>query len=59
LGPDTDWNLYDPFSLYANASRVFPLERFREMVRETMAFVDRYNLQSDGVSSTISKSKKA
>jgi radical SAM superfamily enzyme YgiQ (UPF0313 family) len=59
LGPDTDWNLYDPFSLYANASRVFPLERFREMVRENMAFVDRYNLLSGGVSSTILKSKKA
>lgn len=43
LGADTDWNLYDPFSLYANASLVFDLERFQELTRETMAFVDAYN----------------
>ena len=43
LGADTDWNLYDPFSLYANASQVFDLARFQEITRETMSFVDAYN----------------
>lgn len=43
---NTDWNLYDPFSLYANSSLVFEKERFISLTRETMAFVDEYNLKS-------------
>ncbi len=43
LDENTDWNIYDPFSLYANASRTFELERFQDLARETMEFVDRFN----------------
>ena len=43
---NTDWNLYDPFSLYANSSQTFKLESFQDLARETMAFVDRYNQQA-------------
>jgi radical SAM superfamily enzyme YgiQ (UPF0313 family) len=46
LDENTDWNLYDPFSLYANASQIFELESFQDLARETMAFVDRYNQRS-------------
>jgi radical SAM superfamily enzyme YgiQ (UPF0313 family) len=58
LTAEADWNLYDPFSLYAHASRVFPLEEFQRKVRETMAFVDRYNLHSEALSSKISATKQ-
>jgi radical SAM superfamily enzyme YgiQ (UPF0313 family) len=55
LGDDTDWNLYDPFSLHANASLVIPPERFRELAVQTMAFVDAYNLHSRQNSPRITK----
>ncbi len=57
LDESTDWNLYDPFSLSANASLVFAKERFQELVRETMDYVDRYNLHSSSDSPTITKSE--
>ncbi len=57
LDENTDWNLYDPFSLEANASLVFDIERFQQLARETMAFVDRYNLQSSRDYPTITKSE--
>jgi radical SAM superfamily enzyme YgiQ (UPF0313 family) len=57
LDENTDWNLYDPFSLSANASLIFDQDRFKELVRETMTFVDRYNLHSRPDSPTITKSK--
>ena len=43
LGEDTNWNLYDPFSLYANVNLKMSKEHFQEVARETMRFVDRYN----------------
>jgi anaerobic magnesium-protoporphyrin IX monomethyl ester cyclase len=43
LGEDTDWNLYDPFSLYANVNLKMSREHFQKLARETMRFVDRYN----------------
>jgi len=46
INENTDWNLYDPFSLYANSSLVFPKDRFNDIARKTMAFVDEYNLKS-------------
>lgn len=46
INENTDWNLYDPFSLYANSSLVFPKERFNDIARKTMAFVDDYNSKS-------------
>jgi radical SAM superfamily enzyme YgiQ (UPF0313 family) len=46
ISEKTDWNLYDPFSLYANSSLVFPKDRFVTLTRKTMAFVDKYNLRS-------------
>ncbi|MFO7865769.1 MAG: radical SAM protein [Candidatus Aminicenantes bacterium] len=45
LGEDTDWNLYDPFSLYANANIRMSKPHFQQAVRETMRFVDQYNLR--------------
>ena len=59
LTADADWNLYDPFSLQANASRIFPFAEFQKKVRETMAFVDHYNLHSEALSSKISATKQA
>ncbi len=46
INENTDWNLYDPFSLYANSSLVFAKDRFIEITRKTMALVDEYNLKS-------------
>ncbi len=43
LEEDTDWNLYDPFSLYANVNLKMSREYFQKIARETMLFVDRYN----------------
>ena len=51
INADTDWNLYDPFSLYANSSLVFNQDRFIALTRKTMAFVDEYNLRSQEKSS--------
>lgn len=53
LNENTDWNLYDPFSLYANSSLVFDKEKFQEMARATMKFVDEYNLHSSQKSPKI------
>lgn len=60
LGEDTNWNLYDPFSLYANVNLKMSREHFQSVARATMRFVDRYNeraarkqarvIQSKGVS---------
>lgn len=60
LGEDTNWNLYDPFSLYANVNLKMSREHFQNVARETMRFVDCYNkraarkqaraIQSKGVS---------
>jgi radical SAM superfamily enzyme YgiQ (UPF0313 family) len=58
LGEDTDWNLYDPFSLNANASRVIAPERFQELAKQTMALVDAYNLSSRQDSPGINKIEK-
>lgn len=58
LGEDTDWNLYDPFSLNANASLVLDPERFRELAIQTMALVDAYNLHSQQDSPRITKIEK-
>jgi len=46
ISEKTDWNLYDPFSLYANSSLVFTKDRFVALTRKTMAFVDDYNSKS-------------
>lgn len=46
INADTDWNLYDPFSLYANVNQKIKKPRFQELARATMKFVDEYNLQS-------------
>jgi radical SAM superfamily enzyme YgiQ (UPF0313 family) len=54
----TDWNLYDPFSLYANASLVFNPERFRELAVAAMRFVDDYNSNSKNKSSKIAESQE-
>jgi radical SAM superfamily enzyme YgiQ (UPF0313 family) len=43
---DSNWNLYDPFSLEANVNQVIEPKRFRELVVETMKFIDGYNLQT-------------
>ena len=46
IDENTDWNLYDPFSLYANSSLVFSQDEFVDLTRRTMAFIDEYNLRS-------------
>ena len=43
IGEDSDWNLYDPFSLDTHFARRIGRERFRELVIDTMAFIDDYN----------------
>lgn len=43
IGENSDWNLYDPFSLDTHFTRNIGRERFRELVIETMAFIDDYN----------------
>lgn len=43
ISENSDWNLYDPFSLFANVNLKIPPKRFRDIVRETMRFVDEYN----------------
>ncbi|MDW7761291.1 MAG: radical SAM protein [Acidobacteriota bacterium] len=43
IGEDSDWNLYDPFSLETHFTRRIGRERFRELVIDTMAFIDDYN----------------
>ena len=47
ISENSDWNLYDPFSLYANVNLKIPPQKFREIVRETMRFVDEYNRDRD------------
>jgi radical SAM superfamily enzyme YgiQ (UPF0313 family) len=46
IDENTDWNLYDPFSLYANSSLVFSQDEFVDLTRRTMTFIDEYNLRS-------------
>lgn len=43
ISEKSNWNLYDPFSLFANVNLKIPSKRFREIVIETMQFVDNYN----------------
>ena len=43
ISENSDWNLYDPFSLFAHVNLKIPSHRFREIVIETMRFVDEYN----------------
>jgi radical SAM superfamily enzyme YgiQ (UPF0313 family) len=43
IGEDTDWNLYDPFSLYANVSGAVEPRRFLKLAVATMRFIDEYN----------------
>ncbi len=54
ISEKSNWNLYDPFSLYANVNQVIDKKRFRELTVEIMRFVDEYNLQSAKKSPTIS-----
>lgn len=47
IGENSNWNLYDPFSLFAQANMKIPPNRFREIVIEIMRFVDEYNLKQE------------
>jgi len=44
----SDWNLYDPFSLFANVSQTIAPDRFRELAEATMRFIDEYNAHGGG-----------
>ena len=55
ISENSDWNLYDPFSLYANVSLKIPPQKFRETVKKTMRFVDEYNRDRDGRKENLKK----
>ncbi len=58
LNKNTNWNLYDPFSIYANVNQVIDKKRFQTLVYETMKFIDDYNLHSGEKSPKISRIKE-
>jgi hypothetical protein len=40
---NSDWNLYDPFSLKTHFTQKIRKEKFEELARSTMKIVDNYN----------------
>ena len=58
INEGSDWNRYDPFSLFANVNQKIAKSRFQELAVETMKFVDEYNLQSTRNFPKITKNKE-
>jgi len=46
INENSNWNLYDPFSLSTHFTLNIKKEKFKELVIKTMKFVDDYNFQS-------------
>jgi len=43
ISQNSNWNLYDPFSLETHFTLKIPRKRWQELARKTMEFVDDYN----------------
>ena len=43
IDENTDWNLYDPFSLHTHFTQKIDRDRFKKIAIDTMKFVDVYN----------------
>lgn len=53
IGEESDWNLYDPFSLETHFTQNIGRERFKELAIETMKFVDDYNFRGEPLAKNL------
>jgi len=47
INKNSNWNLYDPFSLQTHFTQKIEPEKFKKLAIQTMKFVDEYNFQSN------------